>query len=94
MSSKAPVIGLDFNRVNRNVDQMTKSSAKGKGPGGSDDIMSLMNGGAAGSLEQQIRMQIELREGTKDQTGQPIAASQRSTATEETKGTGKTKKPA
>lgn len=86
---------LDFNKVNRNAEQMSKASAAGKGPGAPEDIMSLMSGGAAGSLEQQIRMQIELREGSKFQEGYPEAASQRSTVKEEAKGApGKLKKSA
>ena len=54
----------DFNKVNTKAEKMTKAAAKG---GDDDDIVSMFEaatGGAAG-IEEQIMMQIEMREGVR-----------------------------
>ena len=65
---------------------MTKASAR-KGGDGGDDIMELM--GAAGGIEQQIRMQFELREGSQSQAVFPKLSQRTAAGEEESKG-GKT----
>ena len=82
--------GFDINRVNRNVEKMTKASARG-GDGG-DDIMNMM--GTGGGIEQKIRMQFELREGTQSTAGMPKLSSRTAAGEEETKGSKGAKKPA